>query len=377
VGRTPSSGPLVRITDFSDFTLDEVELDADGALTMGVGHDAADPYAAGTYEGGNYYNGGTYKYGVATSPILEWERPFDDVVPSFEADTPIGTWITIKLRARVGGRWTRDYVLGVWAHTEDTISRHSVDGQGDADADVYTDTLALMQNADALQIIVVLCAEGSAKPKVRALAAAAIDTTAAPRPDLGEPAARGMSLAVPGRSQMIYPDGGEVWCSPTSTSMILAYWSQVLAEPSLAATVPTTASLTYDWIYDGNGNWPFNTAHAAATGRLHGFVTRLDSLAQLERLIAAGVPTAISISYGSGQLGGSPIRSTNGHLIVVRGFDAAGDVVCNDPAFASDATVEVVYDRLELERAWLHSQRTAYVIHPTELVLPIDPLGAF
>ena len=30
-------------------------------------------------------------------------------------------------------------------------------------------------------------------------------------------------LTVPECSQMVYPDGGEVWCSPTSTSMVLAY----------------------------------------------------------------------------------------------------------------------------------------------------------
>lgn len=382
--RAPAIGPLIRLSaaagELAQFQLDEVNADADGALVLGPGHAANDPFGPGGYHGGNYYNGGSYRYGVAVSPILEWAYNFDEVVPSFEVDTPEGTWVTIKVRARVNNAWTKDYVLGVWAYDGSVVARHSVDDQGDADGDVYTDTLVLNANADAVQLIAVLLSDRpGVTPRLRALAAAAIDTAQNPRPDLGDPNAYGISLPVPGRSQMIYPDGGEVWCSPTSTSMLLAYWADVLMEPALTRTVPQTALYTYDWIYDGNGNWPFNTAHASAVagGRLHGFVTRFDSFAQLERLIVAGIPVAISISYGNGELGNSPIRSTAGHLIVIKGFAANGDVIANDPAFDADATVGVTYDRAELDAAWSHSERTVYVLYPNDRALPIDPLGAY
>lgn len=382
--RSPAIGPLVRLSasagDLAQFQLDELTAEADGTLILGTGHAANDPFGPGGYHGGNYYNGGSYRYGVAVSPVLEWAYNFDEVVPSFEVDTPEGTWVTIKVRVRMNNRWSKDYVLGIWAYDGSTVSRHSVDDQGDADGDVYTDTLSLNSNADAIQLIAVLLSDRpGVTPRLRALAAAAIDTTSNPRPDLGDPSAYGISLPVPGRSQMIYPDGGEVWCSPTSTSMLLAYWADVLMEPALSRTVPQTALYTYDWIYDGNGNWPFNTAHASAVadGRLHGFVTRFDSFAQLERLIAAGIPVAISISYGNGELGNSPIRSTAGHLIVIKGFAANGDVIANDPAFDADATVGVTYDRTELDTAWSHSERTVYVLYPNDRTLPIDPLGAY
>ena len=63
---------------------------------------------------------------------------------------------------------------------------------------------------------------------------------------------------------MVYPDGGEVWCSPTSTSMVLAYWAGDTGpcEPRVRAAVEGV----YDWVYDGHGNWPFNTAYAATAG---------------------------------------------------------------------------------------------------------------
>ncbi len=39
---------------------------------------------------------------------------------------------------------------------------------------------------------------------------------------------------MPLRSQMIYPNGGEVWCSPTSVAMLLAYWHERTNAPQLA-----------------------------------------------------------------------------------------------------------------------------------------------
>lgn len=64
--------------------------------------------------------------------------------------------------------------------------------------------------------------------------------------------------------------------------------------------------------------------------------------------------------------------------MVVRGFDASGDVLVNDPAGPANAQVRYTYDRAELDRAWARSGRTAYVIHPVELPLPADgALGAW
>ena len=98
---------------------------------------------------------------------------------------------------------------------------------------------------------------------------------------------------------------------------------------------------------------------------------------QAERLVAAGIPVVISIAFGPGELVGGPLDSTSGHLIVVRGFTESGDVVCNDPAAASEAAVQVTYKRAELESAHSSSYGTTYVIWPAGTKLPVDPLGAF
>lgn len=387
-----AAGPLFRASadhgDLASFSLDETIALSDGTLALAdnAGHSGTDPQPSG-YNGGSFYNGTSYRYGIVTSaPFVAAAGAggFDSITPSFEAITPSGTWIHVKLAARIAGTWTKDYSLGVWASDTSTVRRHSVDGQDDADGNVATDTLTLAagKTADALRITVVLFSQSpTVTPTLRAVSAIATRTSggtaAAPlAPDM---TTWGKSLDVPKRSQMIYPNGGEGWCSPTSTSMLLAYWSAQLGAQGLLETPPTAAKGCLDVTYAGTGNWPFNTAHAASMdgGRLHGMVTRLGSFAEVEQLVGAGIPVAISVSYGPGELGHSPISSTAGHLIVVRGFASNGDVVCNDPAFPDDSSATATYDRAELTKAWQHSMGTTYVVWPATKTLPKDPLGAF
>jgi len=41
----------------------------------------------------------------------------------------------------------------------------------------------------------------------------------------------------------------------------------------------------------------------------------------VERWIAAGVPVAINIEFGKGELTGAPMPSNDGHVLVIRDFD--------------------------------------------------------
>ncbi len=387
-GRNLPQGSLVRQTakdgDFKFFARDGLELNAAGELELAAdgGLAGEDTVAAGSYSGANYYNAGKYRYGTARIQH-ELSAPFDEVVPSYDVVTPPGTWMEVRVSARIAGAWTKDYKLGVWTSARGgNVTPHSVkDGTGDAQGDIRTDTLHLKAKADALRLTAVLFSErADATPTLRGLAAAVSASDRALPTVAPEMAAWGKVLPVPKRSQMIYPDGGEVWCSPTSTTMLLAYWGDKLAKPELTQPVPTTVKGVYDFIYNGHGNWAFNTAYGAsvAGSALNSMVARLSSVAQLERLILAEIPVAISLAYSAGELSGSPITSTGGHLLVVKGFSATGDVICNDPAFGADATVEVTYKRDEFAKAWLgHSYGTTYVLWPAGTALPADPLGGF
>lgn len=333
-----------------------------------------DSYVAGSYKGGNYYNGGTFAYGDALAPYYSPPGGFDSAIVSWNALTPAGTWVELRLKALVGNRWTREYVMGIWSSDSGTIRRHSVNGQSDADGEVETDTLNLNNRATAFQVKVILYTSNGATPK---LSLVAVNTTRkGDNPALASShAAWGKDIVVPERSQMIYPDGGEVWCSPTSTSMVLAYWSAKTGKAMLDQTVPTTAARTLDWIYDGNGNWPFNTAYAASFdgGNIEAYVTRLLSLSQLESWIEKGIPVIVSIAYKSGQLAGTPIPASNGHLVVVRGFDQGGNVITNDPAADPrlGQKTRIVYNRAQFEQQWLgNSGGAAYLIYPKGTATP-------
>ncbi|HEY9394900.1 MAG TPA: C39 family peptidase, partial [Nocardioides sp.] len=126
---------------------------------------------------------------------------------------------------------------------------------------------------------------------------------------------------------------------------------------------------TWDYAYEGAGNWPFNTAYAGRWG-LDGFVTRLRSLAEAEALVAAGFPLVVSASWELEEMPESGY-GTDGHLLVIGGFTAEGDPIVYDPNHSSNDEVRNVYTRENFERVWQTStDGITYVIHPRDVRLP-------
>jgi hypothetical protein len=309
------------------------------------------------------------RQGSSSSTIVR-QQPFDRAVISWNALTPPGTWLRLELRARVAGRWTRAYPLALWS--SDPVFRASSYGDtGDSDGKVNTDTLELNTLADALEIRVQFFSNTSANPSLTGLWATTAQNSQMyrllPAPVTAS-STWGQELAVPTLSQLQYPSGGPykggpVWCSPTSTTMILQYWQQKTGR-TLADPVPQAARAIWDAQYSGSGNWPFNTAYASSKG-LSAKIIRLGSLAEAEHYIAAGQPLALSLGWGKDELPGAYMVSTEGHIVVLRGFDASGNPIINDPAAPTLAQVRVVYPRAALERAWIaHSGGMAYDIRP-------------
>jgi hypothetical protein len=360
---------------FADWQRAGTTVASDGSLALDPATAApgTDPFPAGGYNGRNFYNGGSFVVGEATSPEVAVAFPFKEAIASWNAATPAGSWVEVLVRARVGARWTKWFNLGVWAADGATVERHSVNAQGDADGTVAVDTLRILAKkkdpANAYQVKVRLFSAGGAVPSLRNATVVASTTPDKPGPPVaGDPARWGHTLDVPECSQMVYPDGGTVWCSPTSVSMVLAYWQQDTGacEPRVRQAVAGV----YDWLYDGHGNWPFNVAYAYARGH-EGFVGRFTSMAEAERWLDAGVPLVISFAWGNGDLDGAAIPSSNGHLAVLVGFDADGNPVVNDPAAADDASVQRTYPRAQLEGLWLeHSGGTVYAIYPAGWAIP-------
>ncbi|MFI6318497.1 C39 family peptidase [Nonomuraea sp. NPDC050556] len=282
-----------------------------------------------------------------------------ELIPSWTADTPPGTWI--KVEARIpGSGW---YTMARWSYDG---PRTTVKGQKDASGRVAVDVLKAARPFTSYRLRVRLARPpGSAvRPRVRTLGAVASAPGRTPAAKGG--AAWGKELQVPRKSQLAHADhGGRTWCSPTSTAMVLAYWGKGPGAGELAGYPPGdpdpavdhAAEHTFDKAYGGAGNWAFNTAYAGRFG-LDAYVTRLRSLAEVERFIVRGVPVVTSLAFAKRELG----YGSEGHLMVVTGFTADGDVIANDPAVR---TVRAVYPRAAFEKAWQRSSTgTAYIIRP-------------
>ncbi|HEY3083008.1 MAG TPA: C39 family peptidase [Chloroflexota bacterium] len=310
---------------------------------------------------------GVASRGRWTGPVVE--AAFLEAVPSWQADTPPGTWIEIELRASLDRGWTDWAKLGRWHTGEAPVVRGSIGGQPIVDVD----TLVLEQPASAVQARVTLEAtESDRTPRLRALGIALSGWP--DRAGVVPPLGLASDLSVPPRSQMVFPDGGRVWCSPTSLSMVMAYWAGQVGEPSWDMPVPTVVRGVLDQARGIAGNWPFNTAFAAALG-LRARVLRLASLAEVEPWTDAGVPVIASIRFRVGELAGAPISSAlGGHLLVIRGFTRGGDVLANDPAASSDRGVPRRYGRSQFERVWLNgSNGLVYLVHPPDWPVPALP----
>ncbi|GAA1165745.1 C39 family peptidase [Nocardioides aquiterrae] len=329
--------------------------------------------------------------GAWTSPWVTPGFALTRLVASWTAVTRGDSRIRVEVRGRSGETTSTWDTLALWAQDDRYFHRTTRSGQDDDLGSVNVDTWVVPGGVTAYQLRVTLTrAAGQAKSpavaEVGAMASLLPDssTVRTSRPGV----ARGIVLDVPRYSQMIhrgeypqYGGGGEAWCSPTSTSMVLGYYG-ALPQPKDYAWVKKAyadpwvahaARMTYDYEYEGTGNWPFNTAYAAGLAG-HAFVTRLPSLRPAERFIKAGIPLVASIAFGPGELDGAPISSTDGHLVVIVGFTKTGDVVVNDPAAATDAGVRRTYDRAQFENAWVpKSGGTVYVIRDDAHPLPPNP----
>ena len=108
------------------------------------------------------------------------------------------------------------------------------------------------------------------------------------------------------------------------------------------------------------GNWGRAVARAGELG-LDAWITRFRNWDQVKAQIAAGRPVVASVRFKPGEFPSAVLPETNGHLIVVRGFTPAGDVVVNDPANKERGN-DAVYRADELARAWFGHGGVAYII---------------
>ena len=168
-----------------------------------------------------------------------WDSPW--VVPGFDltrligswsATTPGDSWVEVRVRGRnAAGRTSSWDILGRWASGDRHLQRSTVSGQDDDLARVNVDTWETAGlRSYQLRVTLLRRSGASYSPSLDAVGAVASRLPAGAGATSKPGAAAGTTLAVPRYSQMTHTGhyqrwggGGQAWCSPTSTSMVLAY----------------------------------------------------------------------------------------------------------------------------------------------------------
>lgn len=330
------------------------------------------------------------------SPVVESAFPARELIASWNARTPGRSWLAVEARVQVAGQWAPWLTLARWCELDPAagggITRTTVPGQVAGGVRVVVDTLCSAEPFDRWQLRVVAHTPlGEHEWLTVTLVGAAVSALVGHEP-AGPASGVPVELDVPPLSQRRHVDtfpqwdnGGQSWCSATSTAMVLRHWH---AAPTAAesawvghATDPEVVHVVrgvFDADYGGAGNWAFNAAYAGTRG-LRAHVTRLRGLAEAESFVRAGVPLVASVAFTRGELPGAGY-DTKGHLLTIVGFTAHGDVVCNDPnshEIPSNDEVRVVFPRAEFERVWAGGRGgLVYVVHPHGHPLPEAPAEA-
>ncbi|MCL4177312.1 MAG: C39 family peptidase, partial [Verrucomicrobia bacterium] len=186
--------------------------------------------------------------GRLTSPIIEAGFDFDQIVVSWNIALAPGALLRIDAQPIFDGRNGSFYTLGYWsgrdahAHPRRRPISRSGDKQSNPDGEVQTDVLVLSRPAQSFRVRLSVVHASNQDPTVLQFVGVSLLNSSVAPPEMAatpEPG-RGRILAVPTRSQLDYPGGG-AWCSPTSVSMVLSYWSGRLERPDLNRDVPEVA----------------------------------------------------------------------------------------------------------------------------------------
>jgi hypothetical protein len=303
----------------------------------------------------------------AVDPGFDW----NELVISWNVDGPEGVAFEAKAKVLADDTSSGMFSFGRWALGKG-VRRESIKDQNNEWGKMDTDTLILKKLARKvpLQLILTLPSK-DVRARVKFLGMTFRDSSTQPATEEPNKEAWGKTIEVPQRSQMSY-EGGNVWCSPTSVSMLLSHWANQLNRPDLDRDVPIVAENVMDPNWPGTGNWPFNMAYAGSFEGIRAYVARFGGIPEIEDWIAEGIPVATSVS--SAMLKGAPEKKPNdGHLVIVVGFTLEGDPIFNDPGRSKE--VRQIYKRSDFERAWKVSGNTVYLLYPESMKPPKNRLG--
>ncbi|MFQ5868952.1 MAG: C39 family peptidase [Candidatus Zixiibacteriota bacterium] len=298
--------------------------------------------------------------GVYISSPFRTEFPFNEVVLTWNCQQSEAGYLTASVRASKDNQaWTSWYEIARWPGLK---SGMEVGVKRDEDGYINEDYLVLSQKHNYIQFRFEVKSSDTGETHLESTHLIYTDTRAnyfafKKHSSPGDVELPEVNLEVPYLSQQRLPDSIS-WktCSPTSLTMVMNFHGVKVSPLEVAEK-------GYDSYNDIYGNWPYNMTAAHRYG-FTSWVDRHNSFSEIAKELQEGFPVILSIAFGEGELKGSPVSQTDGHLIVLRGFTSDGNVICNDPAFHNSTEGVIIYDRNELEKAWTGHHGVAYHLRP-------------
>lgn len=286
--------------------------------------------------------------------------PFPSYValPSWNAHAPGGTGLRFAMRVRTAATdsWSPWLEVGNWGDALPTVSPRATEGPG---VKVDIDTLLADPPVVAYQwrVEMMRVLDDGPSPTLSRLSVCLTGRphAGATPQELAELAPEPAAIALPA------PFHGQVTSNPALTGRICSPCTVSSALGAFGVDLPTetVAADLYDPEHDLYGVWPRAIQGAYEHG-VPGYVTRIRSWTELRHHLEAGHVVGASIRFRRGVLAHPPYPETPGHLILLHGLTASGDIVTEDSYRSRDGH-GLVWPKEDLAIAWFGSGGVAYL----------------
>lgn len=286
--------------------------------------------------------------------VVENLTPFNELMLSWNAVRPLEGkflfYISVKTSA-----WSPWLLYSSWGSDGQSSFKTSAEN---TPVRVYQDALEVLEENTATAFKIKIVTEGCAS--LNSIHGLHVYTNNDKAKEL-QPVSYNNSiyLDVPGLSQMALNHiRHKDLCSPTSITAVTRY---LLNDYTLDPL--KFAQNIWDSGFDIYGNWVFNVAQASEhLGREWScWVERLNGFNSICQYLELRIPIIVSVRS---PLPGSAVNYTQGHLLVVIGYDSLNrKVICMDPAFPTDGETRVTYDLSDFIQAWSRRGNVAYIFN--------------
>jgi hypothetical protein len=284
-------------------------------------------------------------------------KSFDELLLSWNAVRPVRGHYVILCSVYVQNHWSSWLLYAVWG-THHQYSFHDTSSQDLVHS--FQDQIQIIEGqiATGFRIRIEAC-DGATLENFYTLYACCSFLKSFKFSSF-QPLYSSLVLPIRGLSQLClnHPRTAS-FCSPSSTTAVIQY-----VFPDKYPSPLQFAKNVYDAGFNIYGNWSFNTAQAFVELGLQWqcLCARAEGFETIWYYLKRGLPVIVSLK---GVLRGSQRPYLNGHLMVIKGYDALSQqILCMDPAFLSDELTSMRYDWREFMQAWQRHHYIAYFFFP-------------